>query len=160
MVACDVALHRVCIRTLMSRMWSGLSAGWGSRGESDAAIYGHGRQKRRRSYRNAVSMQRVNFTRLVVREGRMVPAWSKGDGGARPACEQPLRRTCSSPACHLWPRDEGRTVEVPIPNHLSGTDFPGPSTSQRLTPGSVQENWSDHTPNNHEFRKYTIDLRI
>jgi hypothetical protein len=33
-VAVDVALHRVCIRTLMSRMRSGLGAGWGSRGES------------------------------------------------------------------------------------------------------------------------------
>jgi hypothetical protein len=29
-----VALHRVCIRTLMSRMDLGLGAGWGSRGES------------------------------------------------------------------------------------------------------------------------------
>jgi len=33
-VAFVVALHRVCIRTLMSRLRSGLGAGWGSRGES------------------------------------------------------------------------------------------------------------------------------
>ena len=33
-VAVVVALHPVCIRTLMSRMRSGLGAGWGSRGES------------------------------------------------------------------------------------------------------------------------------
>ena len=33
-----VALHRVCIRTLMSRVRSGLGAGWGSRGRVDAAI--------------------------------------------------------------------------------------------------------------------------
>jgi hypothetical protein len=33
-VAFVVALHRVCIRTLMSWVWSELGAGWGSRGES------------------------------------------------------------------------------------------------------------------------------
>jgi hypothetical protein len=33
-VALDVALHRVCIRTLDELSWCKLGAGWGSRGES------------------------------------------------------------------------------------------------------------------------------
>lgn len=43
-VAFVVALHRVCIRTLMSRMMSGLGAGWGSRGESMLPFIGRPRK--------------------------------------------------------------------------------------------------------------------
>ena len=65
-VAVVVALHSVCNRTLMSRMRSGLGAGWGSRGESILRFIRRlSRPKRRRSHRNAVSMQRVNFMRPV-----------------------------------------------------------------------------------------------
>jgi hypothetical protein len=43
-IAVDVALHRVCIRTLMSRMRSGLGAGWGSIGESVLPFIGRPRK--------------------------------------------------------------------------------------------------------------------
>jgi hypothetical protein len=43
-VAFDVALHRVCIRTLMSRIRPGLGAGWDSRGESVLPFIGRPRK--------------------------------------------------------------------------------------------------------------------
>ncbi len=81
----------------------------------DAAIYETVLEgpKRRGSHRNAVSMQRVNSKRPAGRTGHTVPAWSKDGGVRQPACGRRLRRTCSSPACRLSPRDEGPTVAVP-----------------------------------------------
>lgn len=110
-VAVVVALHRVCIRTLMSRMNLD-SVPVGVREESRCCDLsdGLGRPKRRRSHRNAVSMQRVNSMRSAERTGCTVAAWSKGDGAGRPACEPPPRQTCSSPAYRRVLRDEAPTV--------------------------------------------------
>ncbi len=82
---------------------------------------GFGGPKRRRSHRNAVWVQRVNSMRPVERTGCTVAAWSKGDGARRPACVQRPRRTCSSPACRLWLRDEGPTaVELSLDHVVAG----------------------------------------
>ena len=117
-VAVVVALHRVCIRTLMSRMNLD-SVPVGVREESRCCYLsdGLGRPKRRRSHRNAVSMQRVNSMRPVERTGCTVAAWSKGDGAGRPACVQRPRQTCSSPACRRVLPDAVPTVGVPSLDH-------------------------------------------
>ena len=111
-----VALHRVCIRTLMSRMdLSSVPVGVREESRCCHLSDGLGGPKRARSHRNAVSAQRVNriiFRRPVDRTGCTVPVWSRGDGARRQACGRPLRRTCSSPACHLWQPSAGPTVEV------------------------------------------------
>src|ERR1700760_3729974 len=92
-VAIDVALHRVCIRTLMSRM--GLdSVPVGVREESRCCHLSDGLEgpKRRRSHRNAVSMQRVNSRLPAGRTGRMAAVLSIDGEAERPACVPPRRR--------------------------------------------------------------------
>ena len=118
-VAPHVALHRVLFAPWKSCL-DASSVSVGVREESRCCHLsdGLGRPKRRRSHRNAVSMQRMKFMRPVDRTGRMVPAWSRGDGAKQPACGRRLRQTCSSPACLLWLRDEDPTVAVPSFDHV------------------------------------------
>ena len=117
-VAFVVALHRVCIRTLMSRM-NRDSVPVGVREESRCCHLsdGLGRPKRRRSHRNAVSMQLVNSIRPAGRTARMVAVWSRGDEARRQACGPPPRRTCSSPASLRALLGAGPTVEAPSLDH-------------------------------------------
>ena len=48
-VASDVALHRVCIRTLDELSWCKLGAGWGSRGESMLPFLGRSSKTKTRT---------------------------------------------------------------------------------------------------------------
>ena len=120
-VAVVVALHRVCIRTLMSRMNLD-SVPVGVREESRCCYLsdGLGRPKRSRSHRNAVSTQRVNriiFRRPVDRTACMVAVSSRGDEARRQACGPPPRRTCSSPASLRALLGADPTVEAPSLDH-------------------------------------------
>src|ERR1700753_1211056 len=87
-VAVVVALHRVCIRTLMGRMNLD-SVPVGVREERRCCYLsdGLGRPKRSRSHQNAVSSQRVKrviFRRPVDRTGCTAAVSSRGGEARRP----------------------------------------------------------------------------
>ncbi len=120
-VTLDVAVHWVCIRTLMSRMRSGLGAGWGPRGESMLLFIRRSCETKtltQSSERGVIATgERVIFRRPADRTGCTAAVSSRGGEARRPACGRPRRRTCSSPAYHLWQPGAGPTVEVQSLDH-------------------------------------------